>query len=92
MKSHTGRTAHRGHAETTRKHQSRVWRGDHVHDVKENRQEWGQKGGAKFHDGMWLGLRMKSDESVIPFQGGSQQFFAVPKFSSEDRILQLAVV
>ena len=40
-----------------------------MHDVKENKQERA-KSNAKFHDGIRLGLRMKSGESITGTPNG----------------------
>ena len=61
VKGQTGRTAYRearGH--DAHAHGSRVWRGSCAWRPK-NTSKSAPKVDAKFHDGIWLGLRMKSD-------------------------------
>ena len=41
-----------------------------MHMTSKNRSKSGPKVNAKFHDGMWLGLRAKSYESVIGTPNG----------------------
>ena len=70
MKGQTGRTAcreARGHdAEATvAEFGEKI-----MYMTSKNRSKSGPKADAKFHDGIWLGLRMKSDESIIGTPNG----------------------
>ena len=45
----------------------------------------GPKVDAKFHDGIWLGLRMKSDESIIRTLSGEVKAKTVRRLPADQR-------
>ena len=85
MKGQTGRTAYReapGHDA-----QARVAEfGEKImYMTSKNTSKSAPKADAKFHDGVWLGLRMKSDESIVGTPNGVIKAKTVRRLPEEQR-------
>ena len=56
-----------------------------MHMMSKNTSKSGPKLDAKFHEGIWLGLRMKSDESIIGTSNGVMKAKTVRRLLQDER-------